>query len=94
MSGTIFAYIAFDVIEEHGGIKDFRVVQKEPDLLEITLVRDANFTERILGYFTSKIRELLGSEMRVDYIFKEEIPLEGSGKRLYVCSELPESHDA
>jgi hypothetical protein len=32
--------------------------------------------------------------MKIDYVFKEEIPLERSGKRLFVASELPASEDA
>jgi phenylacetate-CoA ligase len=90
VSGSVFCYIAFDIIQKHKGIKDFRVVQKTRDQLEITLVKDSTFSEGLLALFTSRIREKLGSEMRIDYVFKAEIPPEKSGKRLFVRSELRE----
>ena len=90
VSGALFCYIAFDVIQKHGGIKDFRVVQRARDRLDISLVKDADFTDRTLALFTSRIRERFGPEMKIDYTFVEEIPLEKSGKRLFVYSELPQ----
>lgn len=90
VSGTYFAYIAFDVINEHGGIRDFRVVQKEADRLEVTLVKTGDFTDLVLERFTARVREKLGEAMRIDYLFVDEIPPEPSGKRLYVVSEIEE----
>lgn len=90
VSGSVFCYIAFDIIQKHKGIKDFRVVQKTRDELEIALVKDTTFSEDLLALFTSRIREKLGSGMRIDYVFKAEIPPDRSGKRLFVRSELPE----
>ena len=88
ISGSTFYYIAFDVIEKYKGIKDFRVVQKQKNKIEITLSKDKNFNNNILSLFTSKIKELLGTDMMIEYMFKNEIPLEKSGKRLIIYSEL------
>lgn len=88
VSGGVFCYIAFDIIEKYKGIKDFRVVQKQKNKIEITLSKDTNFNNNILNLFTSKIKEILGRDMKIEYIFKDEIPLEKSGKRLFVHSEL------
>lgn len=94
VSGSVFCYIAFDIIQKHKGIKDFRVVQKERDRIEITLVKDETFREEVLELFAARIREKLGSGMRIDYLFKAVIPPEKSGKRLFVRSELPEPRPA
>lgn len=91
IAGSVFCYIAFDIIMKHGGIKDFRVVQKARDAMEITLVKDATFRDEILEMFTVRIREKFGAAMRIDYRFVPEIPPEKSGKRLFVSSEIPES---
>jgi hypothetical protein len=86
--GGVFCYIAFDLIEKYKGIKDFRVIQKEQDRLEITLSKDTNYSDEILRLFESKIKEIMGSNMRIEYRFVDEIPLEASGKRLFIHSEL------
>lgn len=91
IAGSVFCYIAFDIIMKHGGIKDFRVVQKARDAMEITLVRDAAFRDGILEMFTARVREKFGPAMRIDYKFVPEIAPERSGKRLFVSSEIPES---
>jgi phenylacetate-coenzyme A ligase PaaK-like adenylate-forming protein len=91
VSGTVFCYIAFDIIMKHGGIKDFRVVQRARDSMEISLVKDATFRDEILEMFTARVREKSGAAMRIEYRFVPEIPPEKSGKRLFVSSEIPES---
>ena len=91
IAGSVFCYIAFDIIKKHGGIKDFRVVQKARDAMEITLVKDATFRNEILEMFTGRVREKFGPAMRIEYRFVPEIPPEKSGKRLFVSSEIPES---
>ncbi|MFC1658440.1 phenylacetate--CoA ligase family protein [Candidatus Omnitrophota bacterium] len=88
VAGNVFRYIAFDIIEKYAGIKDFRVVQKEKNKLEIALSRDKNFSDTILNLFTARVKEMLGEDMAIEYIFREDIPVEPSGKRLYVYSEL------
>lgn len=90
VAGNVFAYIAWDIIERYNGIKDFRVVQKQKNKIEITLSKGEKFTEDILNLFTKKIKNLLGQDMLVEYKFLDEIPLEKSGKRLFVYSELEE----
>lgn len=88
VSGTVFCYIAFDIIKRYGGIKDFRVAQKAVDRLEISLVRAENYTDRILDLFRGHVRDKFGSDMKMEFRFLDEIPLEKSGKRLFVYSEL------
>jgi len=88
ISGAALFYIGFDIIQKYGGIVDFRVVQKNMKQLDITLSTNANFNDRILELFTDRIREVMGSNMQVRYIFRDEILPLPSGKRLYVCSEL------
>jgi phenylacetate-CoA ligase len=90
VSGTVFCYIAFDIIDKLGGIKDFRAVQRARDRIEITVVKDGSFTDAVLDRFAERVRENLGADMQVEFRFMDAIPLEKSGKRLFVCSELPE----
>ena len=90
VSGAVFCYVAFDIIDKHRGIRDFRVKQKARDLLEIAVVKDASFRDEALAAFTARVREKLGADMRLDYHFVPEIPPERSGKRLFVTSEIPE----
>jgi phenylacetate-CoA ligase len=86
--GGLFCYIAFDIIEKYRGIKDFRVIQKANNKIEITLAKDINYNENILQMMDNKIKEILGSNMQIDHFFVDEIPLEKSVKRLFVRSEL------
>lgn len=88
VSGTVFCYIAFDIIKRYGGIKDFRVVQRTHDRLEITLVRAADYGDETLERFRAHVRDKFGADMELDFRFVEAIPLEKSGKRLFVYSEL------
>ncbi len=89
ISGTVFCYICFDIVDKYKGIDDFRVVQKSKNKIEITLSKDENFNENILNIFSSKIKELMGNGMEIDYIFVDEIIPEKSGKRRFVYSEIP-----
>jgi phenylacetate-CoA ligase len=88
ISGALFCYIAFDIIQKHGGIKDFRVVQRMRDRLDISLVKDNDFSDETLALFNARIHEKFGPEMKIEYDFLDEIPLEKSGKRLFVYSKL------
>lgn len=88
VSGTVFCYIAFDVIEKYKGIEEFRVVQKSQERLRISLVKDEHYDDRVLNIFDTKLRSIVGSKMKIDYVFLNEIPPEKSGKRRFVYSEI------
>ncbi|MFX0205360.1 MAG: phenylacetate--CoA ligase family protein [Candidatus Hodarchaeota archaeon] len=89
VSGTVFCYICFDIIDKYKGIDDFRVVQKAKNKIEICLSKDENFNENILSMLSQKIKGLMGNEMEISYKIVDKIAPERSGKRRFVYSEIP-----
>lgn len=71
------------------GIKRYQVVQKQLDEFEIRIVRDHDFTEATIDHVRNELMKVVGSGVRLNFQFIEEIPLTPSGKLRVTVSELP-----
>ena len=81
-------YIFEDVKDKFGGIKQFQVIQQQPDQLLIRLVLSETFTNEIKDLITAQVLEKLHHSMRLTYEFVDQIKREASGKIRLVKSEL------
>lgn len=81
-------YIFEDVKDKFGGIKQFQVIQKQPDQLLIKLVLSKTFTDETKDLITTQVLEKLHHSMKLTYEFVDHISRESSGKMRLVKSEL------
>jgi len=88
IAGNMFGYIAFELSQKYGGVKEYRITQTERKKIKVKISSDGTLSKKALDFMTDRIKEILGSEMEVKYQFVEEIPLEPSGKRIYVENKL------
>ncbi|WP_198008518.1 phenylacetate--CoA ligase family protein [Flavobacterium sp. ACAM 123] len=69
------------------GIKNFQIIQKSIDKIEIKIVKAEKFINAELEDALFKIKDELG-EIDIDVEFKDKIDLTATGKIMYVYSEL------
>ncbi len=77
------------LLRSRRGLRQFQVVQDRLDGVVINFVRDADFNDAALAYFTAKIQECCGPEFSVEFAERESIELTGSGKQRLIKSLLP-----
>ena len=68
--------------------REYQIVQTARDRVEIRLVATPEFTLRDAEHLRQGFEALLGSEVTTEVVKVEDIPLEPSGKRLAVKSEV------
>ncbi len=73
------------------GVKQFQVVQKSLDLVNIRIVCDKPPAQENLNEIEKTVKGALGQDVQVDFEFPDEIPVKASGKYLYTRSELNSS---
>ena len=82
--GWFFLYIFW----EHGeGVREYQVIQKTIDDIQIKIVKEENFNEEEL----EKIKKIITSKSpnwRVNFIFVDEIKRTDSGKFKFIINEL------
>jgi phenylacetate-CoA ligase len=84
--GTFFAH----ALKEYDyAIKRFQVVQDEPGAIRFRVVKGARYSDDTLDEVKSLIREYLGSSLRIDVEFVDNIEMVRTGKRLASVSKLP-----
>lgn len=83
-NGHFFSILLRTAVE---GIKQFQVVQKSKDELNIKIIVDETFRKESIDLLTTKIHENCGNDMNVKFEFVDEIPLTKSGKFRFVISE-------
>lgn len=78
------------LIPEKNGIREFRVVQKSEDLIEVLVVSVvANLeVEKVLVNFKIKMKELFKFDIEIKFIFFNEIPPLKSYKRRMIINEI------
>ena len=77
------------LMKEFSVVKQFQVIQKELQSLEIKLVlRDTNSTDQ-LDRLRREIQQAVGSVIQVQYSLVNEIPQSASGKFRVTISEIP-----
>jgi phenylacetate-CoA ligase len=84
--GTFFAHF---LKEYDYAIKRFQVVQEEPGALTFRVVKGARYSDDVMDQVKATIRQFLGSELRIDVEFVENIEMVRTGKRLASVSKLP-----
>jgi len=84
----LFHYISDAVSEQGGGIKHFRVIQKEIDKFICQIVPDDNFSDKTLNILNKKFKEFLGNNINLKIQIVNEIPKDKSGKLRYFVSEI------
>jgi phenylacetate-CoA ligase len=77
------------LLRSRPGFRQFQVVQKSRDKVEIWFIRNNDFDASVLDYFTDVILEQCGRDFRVEFVETESIDLTGSGKQRIVIS-LPD----
>jgi phenylacetate-CoA ligase len=84
MHGLALVYIVRDL----PGIAKFKIVQESIDHTKVTLVVDADFETANTKRIKSAMEQRLGSGVRIDVEFVDDIPPEASGKYRYVTSRV------
>lgn len=79
------------LLRSRPGLRQFQVVQDTLDGIVVNFIRDEGFEPGVLAYFTDKIQENCGRELRVDFVEKESLDLTGSGKRRLIVSRVGSS---
>ncbi len=82
--GEFFPHLFKDV----GGIREYRIFQKERSRLLVEIVRTPAFTEGGLQYLIKHMKEYLGSQIEIKIDFPDHIDWPESGKRMYTISEV------
>ena len=77
----------FEFIE---GVDQFQIIQERIDHLAVKIVKNLQFTDNDLNYIKNEIHKRVGSDVKIEINFVNEIPLSGrSGKRRFVISNVP-----
>ena len=77
------------VITNIAGVRQIQFVQNEPGVVIINLAKGQGWSERSRENLMGKVREYLGSDMRIQIDYRDNIPLEISGKYRFSISTLP-----
>ena len=80
--------IATYVITNIPGIRQIQFVQNEPGAVTVNLVKAPEWTASSVNELTARIRRYLGDDIRLRTEFKDQIPLERSGKYRFSISTL------
>ena len=74
-----------------GGIKAYQVRQDSLDRLDLYVVPDAGFSDKVRQYVMHAVKELAGPQVRVELHEVPEIAVPESGKRRYIISTVKQS---
>jgi len=76
------------IIREIPGVVQFRIIQKSFDELQILIVKEPTFNPAAIKVIEEKIKKMMGQKVKIEIEFKEEIPLDKSGKYRWIISEI------
>ena len=85
--GEFFPHLIKDI----PGIEAFQVRQTHADQLVVLMVRPGDVPEAKLAFMRSAIDKVVGTDMKVEFRFVDEIPLTPSGKRRVAVREIAAS---
>jgi phenylacetate-CoA ligase len=85
LPGEFFPHMLKDV----PGLERFRLVQRQLDRLDLSIVRGPGFDDASLAYIRREVNKVLGDSIELRCDFVDEIPLTPSGKLRVTVSELP-----
>lgn len=81
-------YIFEDLKSKNMGIKQFQVIQKGIDLLEISIIKDSNFNSNAEAVLTQEIKSNIHPDFRIIFHYTDIINREASGKLRIIKSEI------
>ena len=84
MHGLALVYIVRDL----PGIVKFKIMQESLENTKILLVVDTTFNRENETLIRTAMKQRLGSDVRIDIEFVDDIPAEASGKYRYVTSKV------
>jgi len=76
------------LLRSRRGFRQFQVIQHELEGVVINYVRDSQFDDTALDYFTESITNYCGHDFKVEFVEQESIDLTGSGKQRIIVSRL------
>jgi phenylacetate-CoA ligase len=74
-----------------GMVTEHQAVQKAWDEIELKIVKGTDYQATAMEQFLTKLRSMLGQDLRVELRFVDEIERETSGKLRYFVSEIPDA---
>jgi len=80
--------VATYVITNLAGIRQMQFVQNERGSVTINVVKGHEWSSQTLIDLTARVHKYLGNDMRLQLIFRDNIPLERSGKYRFSISTL------
>ncbi|WP_430390365.1 phenylacetate--CoA ligase family protein [Dyella sp. 20L07] len=86
LPGMFFPFL----LKEVPGVKQYQIVQRQLDKLDVSLVRGPAFNDDSLAMIFREIGKVLGDGIKVNCQFVDAIPLTRSGKTRLTISELPQ----
>ena len=69
-------------------VRQFKVIQKDYELIEISVALEHEPKQGDIDVITGKIKQVMGTDCKVEFKFVDEIPPTPSGKYRYTISEI------
>ncbi len=82
--GEFFPHLFKDV----DGIKEYQLVQKSKDRIVVSIVKSPKFTESHVQYLLQHMKEYLGEDVEIEFVYPDKIDWPESGKRRFTISEI------
>ena len=88
--GKIIHGISFDYLPKYflNEIKQFQIIQEHTDVITVNLVKDKEFNNSTIQNFQNRLRNIVGDEVKLNIVSKENIPRMSRGKFRFVISKL------
>lgn len=84
LPGEFFPHLFKDV----NGIKEYRIIQRKIERLEVEIVRTDKFTETDLQYLMKHMESYLGDDIEISVSYPNSIDWPSSGKHRFTVSEV------
>ena len=82
--GEFFTHLFYGI----GEVKQFQVVQKSYDHILVSIVEKSTLPPERMAFLERAIKDVMNSDVEVEFQFLESIPLKSSGKYRFTISEV------
>jgi phenylacetate-CoA ligase len=89
LHGINFDYLPKYFLKE---VRQFQILQTDADTLRVKVVKDTGFKDDTLVRFESRMRGIVGGEIKIVFELRNEIPRERNGKTQFVRTLLEQGH--
>lgn len=69
-------------------IRQFKITQKKHDFIEVLIANVAEPDNNDIDEITGKIKQVMGDDCQVDFVFVDDLPPSPSGKYIYTVTEV------